>query len=385
MDKTNYTSDDIESRYTPGAGWFIYPPLLLILIKQNKGIGVFAKRQLQPKQTLYETSDEYFSIIYRRYWKEVCGFCYNYDSGLDWKLKENHIGVVFCSEECRSKFMKRIAIAPDLHAFLISVEEFSRKRKQLKTAPDPEDDDIIPDRRIIEESWTDSQNTLLDIVNTLASDKPNKAQRKLLSEVQAAGLRAYDEDSDTDIDSIKNLASYIATNVLSPSTVAHTLTLSTTIEPCTLSRLLDQQINHYLALVSLLPPSLSQYALSAPSIAKILAVDRSNSFGIWSGSSDLKCTHTEERSELLGSMLVPSLSRFNHSCSPTVSKQRSRHTWTFSTTDVVNADQEIFITYLGGDEKTLNVDDRRQRLVNGWGFICGCVKCTNESTQSDID
>lgn len=344
---------------------------------------MFAKQQIQPKEILYETSDEYFSIIYRRYWKEVCGFCYNYDRGIDWRVKENAIGVVFCSDECQNKYMDRIT--PDLHTFLCSVEDFARRRKQVKAVTDEEDDDIIPDRRIIEESWIDSQNTLLDIVDIINCEKTNKRQRKLLSEVQAAGLRAYDEDSDTDIDSLKNLSSYITTNALSPPTFARTLNLSTTIEPHTMSRMLDQQINQYLALVSLLPPSLTQYAVPAPSIAKILAIDRSNSFGIWSGSSDKSNTQSEERSELLGSMLVPSLSRFNHSCSPTVSKQRYRRTWTFATTEIVNADEEIFITYLGGDEKTLNVDDRRQRLMNGWGFVCGCTKCTNESTKSDIE
>ncbi|TIA92952.1 hypothetical protein E3P99_00417 [Wallemia hederae] len=366
MATSNYSSDAIESRSTPGAG-----------------IGVFAKSPIEAQTTLYTTSDEYFSIIYRRYWKEVCAHCFNYDRGIDWKVKANSIGVVFCTEECKAKYMDRLS--PDLLVFLSNAEDYARRRKQVKPVPreeGEEDDDIIPDSRIIDQTWVDSQNTLVEVLHAISRDKPSKSQRKLISEVQAAGLRSYDDDSDTDIDSLKNLASYLTTNILSPSTVTRTLELSTTLEPFTLSRLLDQQVNQYLALVSLLPPSLTKYALPTTAIAKILAVDRSNSFGIWSGSSDKSSSQSEERSELLGSMLVPSLSRFNHSCTPTVSKHRYRRTWTFATMDVVNTDEEIFITYLGGDEKTLNVEDRRQRLLNGWGFVCGCTKCTAESTDS---
>ncbi|TIC19664.1 hypothetical protein E3Q13_01054 [Wallemia mellicola] len=363
MTSQNYTSDAIESRVTPGAG-----------------IGVFSKRQLEADEKLYQTNDEYFSVIYRRYWKEVCASCYNYDRGIDWKVKENNIGLAFCTEDCRNTFMSKLD--DDMRVFLAKVEEYARKRKQVRDFPDLEDD-IIPDKRIIEESWNDSQHTLLDIVDVINSEKINKRQRKFINEIQAAGLQAYDEDSEADIDSIKNLTSYILTNIQSPSTVAQTLELSTTLEPYTLSRMLDQQVNHYLAIVTLLPPSLSRFALAAPSIAKILAVDRSNSFGIWSGSSDKASAQSEERSELLGSMLVPSLSRFNHSCSPTVSKSRYRKTWTFSTTNTVNKDSELFITYLGGDESMLKVEDRRQRLMNGWGFVCGCSKCTKESNKSD--
>lgn len=82
---------------------------------------------------------------------------------------------------------------------------------------------------------------------------------------------------------------------------------------------------------------------------------------------------------MLGHAIYPSASFFNHSCKPNVDKQRVGRSWIFSVApDAVPAHNELFITYIRGEEDTLALLKRRKRLEEGWGFVCKCSKCNAE-------
>ncbi|KAK5115098.1 hypothetical protein LTR62_001795 [Meristemomyces frigidus] len=96
-----------------------------------------------------------------------------------------------------------------------------------------------------------------------------------------------------------------------------------------------------------------------------------NAFGIRAGGDDAE--------EYMGYGIWPSASYFNHSCSPNVAKKRVGKEWVFRTAREIGMGEECCITYLGGDEKDLDVRDRRQRLREVWGFECMCLRCLAES------
>ncbi|RMZ89564.1 hypothetical protein DV736_g3223, partial [Chaetothyriales sp. CBS 134916] len=89
----------------------------------------------------------------------------------------------------------------------------------------------------------------------------------------------------------------------------------------------------------------------------------------------------EQSGEFLGYGVWPEASFFNHSCRPSVRKARDGRLWSFWVDEeqgVVEAGQELCITYLGGDEKELSVEERRKRLQDEWGFRCCCPRCVEE-------
>ncbi|RMZ79560.1 hypothetical protein DV737_g3408, partial [Chaetothyriales sp. CBS 132003] len=89
----------------------------------------------------------------------------------------------------------------------------------------------------------------------------------------------------------------------------------------------------------------------------------------------------EQSGEFLGYGVWPEASFFNHSCRPNVRKARKGRQWSFWVDEeqgVVEAGQELCITYLGGDEKELSVKERRQRLQVEWDFRCCCLRCVEE-------
>ncbi|KAK5705280.1 Histone-lysine N-methyltransferase set-6 [Elasticomyces elasticus] len=87
----------------------------------------------------------------------------------------------------------------------------------------------------------------------------------------------------------------------------------------------------------------------------------------------------EDGEEYMGYAVYPSSSYFNHSCSPNVAKQRVGNAWRFWVIEDVRKGEQLCISYLGGDEKDLSVDERRARLAEVWGFVCECARCQSEA------
>jgi len=79
--------------------------------------------------------------------------------------------------------------------------------------------------------------------------------------------------------------------------------------------------------------------------------------------------------EIFGFGDWPSASYWNHDCTPNVRKKRTGRTWQFYAQRDIKAEEQLCITYLGGDEQDMNVIQRRERLRNDWGFHCLCTRC----------
>jgi len=84
----------------------------------------------------------------------------------------------------------------------------------------------------------------------------------------------------------------------------------------------------------------------------------------------------------MGYSLYPEASYFNHSCSPNITKHRNGNCWEFLAAEDIRLGEQCCITYLGGDEKDLKVEERRARLREIWNFECMCSRCVAEASQT---
>ncbi|KAK3079650.1 hypothetical protein LTS18_004223, partial [Coniosporium uncinatum] len=166
---------------------------------------------------------------------------------------------------------------------------------------------------------------------------------------------------------------------------------------------LSSHTTSYAHLLTLLPLPLLDHATPQTCLAAV-SRDSWNSFGVRSLE--------DGGDEFFGYGIWPGASYFNHSCRPGVGKRRGGRggdggveggsgdgeegmaeskgrTWSFWLKEDVREGEEMCISYLGGEEETLGVRERRRRLKDGWGFVCGCEKCAEESGEGvggkDVD
>ncbi|KAI0331499.1 SET domain-containing protein [Cubamyces sp. BRFM 1775] len=107
-------------------------------------------------------------------------------------------------------------------------------------------------------------------------------------------------------------------------------------------------------------------------VRTILGVDPGNSFGVWE-------MPVMDESECLGFAVYPRASFFNHHCAPNVQKEREGRTLRFLTTCGVEAEEELCISY--GHVENMDLQTRRQELLEGWYFECRCSRCTAEAAR----
>ena len=132
------------------------------------------------------------------------------------------------------------------------------------------------------------------------------------------------------------------------------------------ARALESNIRMYNSLIAILPLALLPYTTPLTILA-LLSRDNGNSFGIWSATHD---DGSGERGELLAYGIYPSSSYFNHSCRPNLVKSRNGAAFEFrSGAEGVAQGDEVCISYLGGGEVG-DREERRNRLMIGWGFWC---------------
>jgi SET and MYND domain-containing protein len=135
---------------------------------------------------------------------------------------------------------------------------------------------------------------------------------------------------------------------------------------------LRQHAYSYLQLLAISPPELLT-SITSHVCRETMARDVHNSFGIRSLD--------DEGSEFFGWGVWPGASYFNHSCSPNVEKRRRDREWQFWAARDIAPDEQLFISYLGGDEKDMQHEERIEGLKEMWGFSCLCTKCSIGSSQ----
>ncbi|KAK4938440.1 Histone-lysine N-methyltransferase set-6 [Elasticomyces elasticus] len=370
----------------------------------DAGRAVFAKRNLGAGAPLLSTSvnDSPLSyIILRPYRKEVCTQCLTYDRGREWKIRCSEAGVVFCSEECKCVWLEEHD-GPCLAAYKAVQERV--KRMQTKNTNDSDAElekkhvamlanfDQNQERMHQTATWrrTSGRADVLRIIRQ--AGKLNKAYK--------ATLRATLELK-PDPDILLYLLSGIVTaykaqqgvpdapdgparklHMESEALLPQLCTLEYDMEaffpkPLQLSTLNDYQLG-YLLLLAVLPAELL-WVCEESLVINLGGRASHNAFSIRPEGT----TDGEESGEFLGWGVWPEASFFNHSCLPNVKKERRGRIWHFSTVRSADKDEQLCITYLGGDEKTLNVHDRRKRLKEQWGFWCACQRCTTEAGKTE--
>ncbi|KAK0889107.1 Histone-lysine N-methyltransferase set-6 [Friedmanniomyces endolithicus] len=299
------------------------------------GRGIIASRDISEDTTVLNSEPPVAHVLFREYRKEVCAHCFLYDRGRTLRVKDHDTGKVFCSASCQQEWLVHTDHRPD-------IEDVDRRWEKAQG----EADEYVRTR-------SDTSNALDD------------TGRK-----QAKGAVA----SSTDPDIVGYLLSGILYHDQQPDRWREAvMTLAMHDEPYATTHDLEAHCNSFVQLSSSMPVSLLR-SCTVQVCRALAAVSSHNAFGIRSGG--------EDGEEYMGYGVYPSASYFNHSCRPNVAKQRVGNVWKFWVTEDVRQGEELCISYLGGDEKDLNVRQRRGHLREVWGFICECARCQREGKAS---
>lgn len=352
--------------------------LLSLRYNSNSGYGVFATQNINSGSHLLTSDNPATFVINRAYRKEVCGFCFKYDNGRNWKVKiDEGMPNVFCSDECKFSWLEEYQdLGKEAYSAL---ETFIRKnaRKDLNSDVKMEEKSrFSPSKQEVENTWerTTLQGELIRSFRMKGLGKSEDIDSQSKSS-EKAQKRAYASASSIHISDVDNLYFLLsgvlcAASTSQPSKWQGLLTLN----PCPVYEsftLLHELTSMYLIFLAILPYSLLPF-VTRDTFEVVSLRDVGNSFGIWEGDG-----------EMLGYGTWVSGSFFNHSCMPNVSKDRIGRKWFFSTSVDVVQGTEMCISYLGGKEKELNVKQRRERLKNGWSFICHCSLCLKETREQE--
>ena len=338
-------------------------PVFSIVDIAGAGRGVIASEDLSTHQIVLESEPPATHVIFHQYRKEVCARCFHYDRGRSLPVRLNSAGKVFCSQECQNEWLKdqgEIGLA----AWEILQLFLKTKSKAITNASGLPLLAPKPDIKEIASKWMAAEETAQKLRRQLRRPANGKQPQPFQHILSKPWCQAVEAD----------ILSYLLSGILFHHT--HLSKYQSDILPLAMDPTpyrspldLSAHCNSYVQLAAILPAPLLDSC--APEICQTLINAAShNSFGIRSGS--------EDGDEYMGYALYPGASYFNHSCSPNIAKTREGNVWDFRASRTIGVGEECCITYLGGDEKEMNVRQRRQRLKEYWGFECMCLRCKEE-------
>lgn len=316
-----------------------------------------------PKGTaLLETSTPAAWVIYDEYVKEVCAQCYAYDRGMAWKIRDALKGIVFCSLDCQETWMLEIphdqSVARDRIQMLLK-----RKRKQHHHIKEG----LVQKTMSAERHWTNTEIMAEEIRTCREILQPNKKQRKTLQAAQDNFMETLEDPY---------VVWYMFEGLVHPiSHLDNWEALEQLVEdelPYKEVGDLGKNAQAYLMLLAVVPRTLLPYITQA-AVRSLQAHSSHNVFGL--RSLDEGGEEGDAGSECFGYGLWPVASYWNHSCAPNVQKQRRGRMWKFWASRNIARGEELCISYLGGDERDDDLNERKKKLKGVWGFDCGCSKC----------
>jgi hypothetical protein len=310
---------------------------------EGAGMACFASRDLQPSEVVLHVEKPIANVVINSFRKEVCSWCYSYNYGAIHKLKlatDKGRGIVwFCQQSCRDEW--RLSLGDVGWEATVAFEDGLTRTKlggELARQDGPCDIEQF------ENLWDQASQEGHQIM--LARRTKPRHQPK------TAKLPAH-----VDVDVARFILSALISFQKEPATLQEVLRLTPTLSPYLSSRntLLDHRsIYHYL--LSVLPINCPIISLVTPSnIVATVSRDAGNSWGIW----DLSFAGQE----LFAYCMYPSASYFNHSCEPNTTKERVGRVYQFKAKGNIPKGSELNVSYLGGAEDTLNVIQRRKRLL----------------------
>jgi hypothetical protein len=338
----------------------------------STGRRIHASQHLSAKTSLLTTSNLAGFIIFHEYRKEVCIYCFAYENGRNLSVRDSEAGLAWCTEDCRTQWIHEYE-DDSLEAFK-KVEALSRKSaagraEKLALAESilvPAQSPDAPSLSEVDSAWdaAGSHGALITSARCTQDTKPSKAARKAL---QAAISSPIDHII------LCHLLSGVLVHAAKPEIWASMLELYPASTLYANTGQLAKHITAYHQLLAVLPLSLVD-ACTTDMMRAVQSRDLPNSFGIRSLE--------DAGAEIFGYGIWPEASYWNHSCEPNIQKRRVGRAWEFRLERDVKQGDELSITYLGGDEKILGVEERRKRLMATWGFECMCRKCMSEAEES---
>ncbi|KAF1347163.1 hypothetical protein BDV97DRAFT_300917 [Delphinella strobiligena] len=337
-------------------------PFFSIKETPHSGRGVYASTPIAAGTLLLETSHVAAKCIYREYRKEVCAQCFKYDRGRSWKLKNPVAGVVFCRQECHDEWTAENKLKGAIPAVaLAAVEGLRGKGGKTEEKWEEEGENTRPTKQEIHDAWTDAEG-IATRIRIARSQHPTKSDRRVLAQTLA-------------IQPVRDILSFLLSaticKALEPDLWHSVLDLAEEKEPYISRQSLEMHILSYQHLLSTMPTTLLTH-ITADTLKTVAQKSSHNVFNIW--SQDLN-DGTTGGSECLGYALWPCASYFNHSCAPNVRKKREGRVWRFWADEEIEEGEELCITYLGGDEKSMCREERMEKLQKNWGFECACARC----------
>lgn len=389
----------VESVNEDGSPWSL-PESPHFKIEDVAGLGraVIAQSNIACNAHVLSTSNgesPLAHVILRPYRKEVCAWCFNYDRGREWKIRDPTTSISFCSLECQHSWKEQ---HDDLSIQALTIVE-GHLKEQLKRQDDTNSSRIevghtAEEQAVLEEkvatAWRDAEDVAVELRQARTNHKPTKFQKSIIRNVLQRRLDA-------------DIVTYVISGILAAyrnsrrfAKLEQSDTNPQTYLPSLFELVPDEQVFNdnpmtssplhdyttaYLIMLALVPADLLDLA-SSQLITNLASRAAHNAFSIRpAGNSD-----GEQSGEFLGWGVWPEASFFNHSCRPNIRKERVGRSWIFSVDchNGVKEGEQLCITYLGGDEKDLDVHERRQRLEEQWGFVCGCERCLEEAGDSEL-
>jgi SET and MYND domain-containing protein len=328
----------------------------------NAGRGVIALQPLPSGTVILQSGPPAYHVIFAKYRKETCAFCYLWDRGRSLPVRENDVLKVFCSTECQDSWtIEQGALGLEAWRALAS---FVKSKGKGMNADQSMGEGLRPSTDSIEAAWEEAKESGELIRGSREGTVATKAERKRVRAILNKSLESVDAD----------MLSYFLCGLLlhhhgSPL-VNEVQELAMDAQPYQTDNGLRIGCNSFLQLLSILPLELLP-TLTTGFCHAMVQADNHNAFGIRGGGEDSE--------EYMGYAVYPSASYFNHSCNPNLTKRRIGRSWEFAAAREIEAGEECCITYLGGDEKGLDRADRQRRLKEVWDFECGCERCRNEA------
>ncbi|KAF2494243.1 hypothetical protein BU16DRAFT_540733 [Lophium mytilinum] len=322
------------------------PATSLYAIRQtpNAGRAVFATRRIEANTLLSTANDLSINVLLRDYRKEVCAQCFFYDRGTTLPLRNSSTNLVFCSPSCQQEWL---AQAGD-----IGVQAWTAAEKLSKGKSGEQRDgdyDMVdphlprPTTQDIAAAWESASSLATQIRLARAGTSPKSTRKALAAALREAVVP----------DVLAFCVSAILVAYQSPERWRGILDLVPDERPYHSFVDLAAFTRSYLQLLAVLPDKL--LPLTTPeTLITASSRDSHNSFGIRSLE--------DEGSEFFGYGCWGSASFFNHSCGPNVRKERVGREWRFLVDRMVEEGEELCISYLSGEERTMGSVGRRERL-----------------------
>lgn len=325
-----------------------------------------------------ECQTPFAAVVYRPFKKEVCANCFNYDNGKTQKIRLKQLpdgrayaGLYFCSSRCKDLWVDTEDYDGLLSQTLDLIEVAYQRSLKAKKPSCKDVYGVSSTVSLLERAQgapaANATNTqlLLDSVWTRIDSEPESAKTPVSIESED-----YDMARLVATVTVQKYRALVLKDPLAIQRCAWFDMLQSNEAEVyqQFPTMLPYHIGVYKFLTTCLPTDIkSQF--SSQLLRQTVGREAGNAFGIWQLPLNLE-------SECFGAALYAEASFFNHSCDPSVKKERVGRSMVFTSIKPVSPGQEFYISY--GMIQHLSYQQRQQKLRDQWHFACQCSRCVQE-------